>query len=445
MAFPKDFIWGAATSCYQIEGAALEDGRGECIWHRFSHTPGMVLNGDTGDTACDHYHRYEEDIQLMKELGLQAYRFSISWPRVLPQGIGAANEQGLDFYDRLIDTLLDAGITPFATLYHWDLPQVLQDKGGWENPDSINWFVEYTRLITYRLGDRVKNWATFNEPWVVAFVGNKEGRHAPGKTDNRAALKVAHHLLLSHGAAIPVIRATVPDAYAGIVITASADHTYSESEADRKAQQLRREMAHLWFLTPLYKGHYPAYAVEAQQHLLEGINLDAVKAANVPIDMMGLNYYTRRVFKANEDGNPYPPQQVPVDGAPHTEMEWEIYPDGLYEVLMELNTNFDLPDMYITENGAAFADPEPHNGVVKDPDRVEYLRGHFAAAERAIADGVPLKGYFVWSLMDNFEWGWGYGKRFGIIHVDFETQQRTFKQSANFYKDWIANQEVVPS
>lgn len=445
MAFPKDFIWGAATSSYQIEGAALEDGRGECIWHRFSHTPGKVLNGDTGDVACDHYHRYEDDVQLMKQLGLQAYRFSISWPRVLPRGTGAVNEKGLDFYDRLVDTLLGANITPFATLYHWDLPQVLQDQGGWENPASVNWFVDYTRLMTERLGDRVKSWATFNESWVVAFVGNETGEHAPGNTDKRIALKVAHHLLLSHGAAIPVIRETVPDAYAGIVITAGAEHAYSNSEADRKAQQLRREMAHLWFMTPLFKGHYPGHAVKVQQHLLEDIDLDAVKAANVPIDWMGLNYYTRRVFKANEDGNPYPPQLVTVPDVPHTEMDWEIYPEGLYEVLLEWHETFDLPDIYITENGAAFDDPDPANGVVEDPDRVAYLREHFLAAERAIQKGVPLKGYFVWSLLDNFEWGWGYTKRFGIIHVDFETQKRTFKQSANFYMDWIANQEVVPS
>lgn len=438
MSYPKDFLWGAATSSYQIEGAALEDGRGECIWTRFSHTPGKVYKGHTGDVACEHYYRYEDDVALMAELGLHAYRFSISWPRILPTGTGAVNPKGLDFYDRLVDALLKAGIQPYATLYHWDLPQTLQDQGGWQNPASVGWFANYTDIVTQHLGDRIKNWATHNEPSVVAFVGNEYGEHAPGYKDPKIALEVAHHLLLSHGAAMPVIRANVPEARAGIVVTGSAKHPYSDSLADIKATEIARALDHQWFMDPLFLGHYPAEALEIRASLLTDIDVDAVKAACVPMDMVGLNYYTRHVIRANADGSPYPPQYVPQPDKPKTHMDWEIYPDGLYDLLMEMHTRYFLPDIYITENGAAFVDPLPSNGVVDDPNRVQFLHDHFRAMERVIVDGVPLKGYFAWSLLDNFEWAWGYGERFGIIHVDFETQKRTFKQSALFYRDWIA-------
>lgn len=439
MTFPKDFIWGAATSSYQIEGAALEDGRGECIWHHFSHTPGKVFEDHNGDVACDHYHRYAEDIEMMQALGLDAYRFSISWPRVLPAGVGHINQAGLDFYDRLVDALLDAGIRPFATLYHWDLPQALQDQGGWQNPLIVDWFTDYTRLVTARLGDRVKDWATLNEPWVVAFVGNLQGRHAPGKTDLRSALEVAHHLLLAHGHAMPVIRSEVSEAKAGIVITAAARHAATDSDADQQAVELSRDTAHRWFMEPLFKGHYPENAVRHYGAVLDGIDIDAISEAQVPLDMLGINYYTRQVVRAGTSGEP---EIVPQPDKPMTWMDWEVYPDGLYELLMELNNEFDLPDTYITENGAAFVDPATaENGTVADPQRVQFLRDHFNAAGRALAEGVPLKGYFVWSLLDNFEWGYGYDKRFGIIHVDFETQKRTFKQSALFYRDWISQHQ----
>jgi beta-glucosidase len=440
MTFPQDFLWGAATSSYQIEGAAREDGRGECIWTRFSHTPGNVLNNDNGDRACDHYHLYKDDVQLMQDLGLQTYRFSISWPRVLPTGTGDANEAGLDFYDRLVDELLAANIIPFATLYHWDLPQALQDKGGWTNPAIVQWFKDYAALVCQRLGDRVKFWATHNEPWVVAFLGNMIGEHAPGYTDMPTALQVAHHLLVSHGETVPVIREHVPDAKVGIVLAQSERSPASDDPRDAEAVRLSEVAGgNRWFLDPIFRGAYPADGVAVLRDHLDGIDLEAVSVAKAPLDFLGVNYYFRMIFGVNDEGQPHPPKIHPNPEAEHTEMGWEVYPDGLYNVLTSIHNDYGPIDMYITENGAAFDDPEPANGVVEDPHRQHYLETHFAAAERAIADGVPLKGYYVWSLLDNFEWAFGYERRFGIVHVDFETLQRTPKRSALFYRDWIAS------
>ncbi len=441
MAFPKDFLWGAATSSYQIEGAALEDGRGECIWHRFSHTPGKVLNGDTGDVACDHYHRYIDDIKLMKDLGLKAYRFSVSWPRILPQGVGEVNDLGLDFYDRLVDELLAADIIPFLTLYHWDLPQALQDRGGWLNPEIVGWFSEYTDIVSRRLGDRVKAWTTHNEPWVAAFLVHAFGEHAPGLKEWALGFQAAHHLLLAHGAAVPIIRQNVPDGQVGIVLDQAERTPATDSEADQQAAYLSGVAGgHQWFLDPIFKGYYPPDGVRYLTEQLEGIDLDAVKSACVPIDYLGINYYFRMVFAANEDGTPFPPRIVPQPDAPKTQMDWEIYPDGLYNILTYIHKTYGPIDLYVTENGAAYPDRPPVNGVVEDPERIAYLQQHFAAAERAIAEGVPLKGYFVWSLLDNFEWAFGYERRFGIVYVDFNTLTRTPKQSALWYKDWIAAQ-----
>lgn len=442
MTFPQDFLWGAATSSYQIEGAALEDGRGECIWTRFSHTPGKVLNDDNGDRACDHYHLYKDDVRLMKDLGLHAYRFSISWPRVLPTGVGHPNKAGLDFYDRLIDELLAAGIKPFATLYHWDLPQALQDKGGWTNPDSVQWFMDYASLVAGRLGDRVKFWATHNEPWVLAFLGNLTGEHAPGYTDMQTALQVAHHLLLSHGKTVPVLRNCVQDAQVGVVLAQSERTPANDTPQDAQAVRLSEAAGgNRWFLDPIFKGAYPADGAEVLREQLEGIDLSAVSVAKEPIDFLGINYYFRMIFGANDDGQPYPPKLHPNPEAEHTAMGWEVYPKGLYNVLTSIHEEYGPIDMYITENGAAFPDPEPQDDVVEDPRRQRYLEEHFAAAERAIEAGVPLKGYFVWSLLDNFEWAFGYERRFGIVHVDFETLKRTPKRSALFYRDWIASKQ----
>ncbi|MCB9450606.1 MAG: beta-glucosidase [Anaerolineaceae bacterium] len=440
MIFPKDFLWGAATASYQIEGSDLKDGRGECIWYRFSHTPGMVVNGDTGDVACDHYHRYREDVTLMKELGLQAYRFSTSWPRVLPEGTGKVNPQGLDFYNRLVDEVLEAGIRPFLTLYHWDLPQALQDKGGWENPDSVKWFADYAQTMVDSLGDRVKDWITLNEPFVVAFVGNLFGAHAPGKRDARAAYHVAHHLLLAHGAAVPVIRQHVPDARVGITLDLGYFESPSTNEADQQAARREDGFKNRWFLEPVFNGVYPADMVAWLGDTLQGIDLDAVKAAAVPIDFLGINYYTRNLFVEGDSGL-LRTRQVMAESNPRTAMGWEIYPDGLRSLLVRVAKEYAPPVIYVTENGAAFDDPAPANGVVDDPRRVAYLQDHFAAAAQAIEQGAPLQGYFVWSLLDNFEWAEGYNRRFGIIHIDYATQRRTFKQSARYYQQLIAAQK----
>lgn len=440
MVFPKDFLWGAATASYQIEGGGLTDGRGECIWHRFSHTPGNVVNGDTGDVACDHYHRYREDVALMKELGLKAYRFSTSWPRVLPNGIGQINPAGLDFYSRLVDELLEAGIRPFLTLYHWDLPQALQDKGGWENPDSVKWFVDYTGVMAHALGDRIKDWTTLNEPFVISFVGNLFGAHAPGKQDVKAAYRVAHHLMLAHGAAVPVIRQVVPDVRVGITIDLGYFESPTDNEADIQAAYRQDGFKNRWFLDAAFKGQYPADVVALLGDTLEDIDLAAVKSAAVPVDFLGINYYTRHLYVADSDGPLYS-KGVEPDGSEFTAMGWEIYPDGLRKLLVRVAEEYQPPVIYVTENGAAFDDPTPAQGVVDDPRRASYLRDHFAAASQAIERGVPLKGYFVWSLLDNFEWAEGYNKRFGIIYVDYANQKRTFKASARYFQQLISEQQ----
>lgn len=441
MTFPKDFLWGAATASYQIEGHTPGDGRGECIWQRFSRTPGKVANGDTGERACDHYHRYQEDVALMRQLGLEAYRFSTSWARVLPSGTGKVNQTGLDFYSRLVDALLEAGIQPFLTLYHWDLPQTLQDRGGWASPESVTWFSEYTELMTRALGDRVKSWTTINEPWVIAFLGNWLGIHAPGLTDLRTAYHVAHNLMLAHAAAVPVIRANVADAQAGITVDLTYMHPATSKPEDIEAARRHDGFKNRWFLDALFCGKYPVDIVDLMREYLEGIDLDAVSAAAVPVDFLGLNYYTRNHFIYSPDGGPLKADTVVATDGPFTAMGWEIYPDGLQELLVRVSSEYHPKAIYITENGAAFDDPAPLNGMVADPERADYLRQHFAAAEAAVAQGVPLKGYFVWSLLDNFEWAEGYRKRFGIIHVNYETQQRTPKQSGLFYRDFIQAQK----
>lgn len=439
MVFPKDFLWGAATASYQIEGGGLTDGRGECIWHRFSHTPGNVVNGDTGDVACDHYHRYREDVALMKELGLKAYRFSTSWPRVLPNGIGQINRAGIDFYSRLVDELLEADIRPFITLYHWDLPQALQDKGGWENPDSVKWFGDYAGIMANALGDRITDWTTLNEPFVISFVGNFFGTHAPGKQDIKAAYLVAHHLMLAHGAAVPVIRQAVPNARVGITIDLGYFESPTDNEADVQAAYREDGFKNRWFLDAALKGRYPADIVALLGDILEDIDLAAVKSAAVPVDFLGINYYRRHLFVAGSDGL-FSSKDVEPDGSEFTAMGWEIYPDGLRKLLVRVAEEYKPPVIYVTENGAAFDDPPPAQGVVNDPRRAAYLRDHFAAASQAIEQGVPLKGYFVWSLLDNFEWAEGYNKRFGIIYVDYATQKRTFKSSARYYQQLISEQ-----
>jgi len=438
--FPKDFLWGAATASYQIEGAVNEDGRGACIWHCFSHTQGKVKNGDTGDVACDHYHRYPEDINLMKALGLQSYRFSVAWARVLPQGVGAVNEAGLDFYDRLIDGLLAADITPFLTLYHWDLPHALQEKGGWANPDSVQWFVDYADLVSKRYGDRVPFWLTHNEPAVIAFVGNWYGHHAPGIQDLPTALKVSHHLMLSHGQAVPVIRQNVPHAQVGITLNLIPQEPLTDDPADIAAAHRMDGFQNRWFLDPVFKGSYPADMLEILAKELDGIDTSAVSVAAAPLDFLGENFYTRNLYVHDDAVYPFKAREVKPEGAAYTAMNWEVHPDALRRLLVRVQTEYNPPAMYITENGAAYDDPPPAHGVVEDPQRVAYYAAHFDALAQAIDEGVKMKGYFAWSLLDNFEWAEGYAKRFGIIYVDFATQERTLKRSAEFYRDFIRHQ-----
>ena len=449
VSFPEGFTWGAATAAYQIEGAWNEDGKGESIWDRFSHTPGKVQNGDTGDVACDHYHRWQTDLGLMQAMGLQAYRFSVSWPRILPAGRGAVNPAGLDFYSRLVDGLLEAGITPFITLYHWDLPQALEDEGGWTNRATAEAFGQYADVLSRRLGDRVKHWITHNEPSVAALLGYWIGAHAPGRQDLGAAIRASHHLLLSHGWAVPALRQNSPGAEVGIVININASGPASPSAADHTAFRQGDGQWVRWFMDPLFGRHYPADLIaDAQQQgalpdvaeLIRPGDLDAIAA---PLDFVGINYYTRNLSRSwtmdEVDNDPPTVIQTPVTPYTWTEMPWEIYPQGLYEVLMRVNLHYRPRKLYITENGASFSDGPDYAGRVRDTRRLNYLRDHFAAARRAMDHGVPLAGYFIWSLMDNFEWGFGYAQRFGSIWVDFATQERILKDSALWYREVIAN------
>ncbi len=435
MPFPTDFVWGAATSAYQIEGAVDEDGRGESIWDRFSATPGRVVNGDTGRVACDSYHRHADDVGLMQELGLNGYRFSIAWPRVLPGGRGSPNEAGLDFYDRFVDELLESGIEPFVTLYHWDLPQRLEDEGGWPNRDTVGAFAEYVAAVGARLGDRVSHWITQCEPWVVSWLGYGLGEHAPGRRSETDAVAALHHVLLGHGRAAEILRASAPRAKVGITIDLVRFHPLIPSTIDVEATEHEDVFRNRIVLDPVLRGKYPDVVLDRFADVLPSTVDDDLTTIATPLDFLGINYYTRNVVAADPDGGR--PRIVRVDGAEHTEMDWEVYPNGLYETLVRLKTEYDVPPLYVTENGAAFPD-RVVAGVVDDPRRVSYLEGHLSAVERAIADGVPVRGYFLWSLLDNFEWAFGYSKRFGIVHVDFETLERTPKTSFAWYRSLIA-------
>lgn len=443
MTFPSNFVWGTATSSYQIEGGGLDDGKGECIWHRFSHTDGKIWNNDTGDIACDHIHRYPEDIQLMKTLGIDAYRLSVAWARVLPAGMGAVNEQGMDFYDSLIDALLRENITPHVTLYHWDLPQALQDKGGWENPDSVKWFADYVDLMTRNLGDRVKNWITHNEPYVVSMLGNELGYHAPGKQDPVAAYTVAHHVMMSHGVAVPIIRQNSPGAEVGITLDQTYSAPMTDSHEDRMAARRFDAYHNDWFLEPTFRGTYPADLVKylEPKGVFANIDLGDIETACVPIDFLGINYYTRNMI-FHQEGGTLDIGFGQNENGQFTGMSWEVYPDGLLHTLVYLHNAYFPPKIYITENGCAYDDPEPADGIVDDPKRAEYYQSHLDAVSQAIDMGVPVQGYFAWSFMDNFEWAYGYEKRFGLFYVDFETQERTPKASAHYYRDRIARERA---
>lgn len=445
--FPERFVWGVATSAQQIEGACRVDGRGESIWDRFASRPGSIEDGSRPSVSCGHYERWREDLDLMSWLGVGAYRFSTSWSRVMPRGVGRPNPAGLDFYDKLVDGLLTLDITPFLTLNHWDMPQSLQDRGGWPSRDTCGAFTEYAAIVGRRLGDRVRSWATHNEPWCIATLGYEEGSHAPGHRDPRAALRAAHHLLLSHGQAVNIIRSEVPGAEVGIVLNLSPGRPASTSEADRDAVRRFDGLFNRWYLDPLFKRRYPADAIldrlnwgHLESEVLPFVRDGDMDCISVPLDFLGVNYYSGTMIGAGPGGRP----QAVVSASPEalTEMGWEVYPQGLQEILERLQRDYETPALHITENGAAFADPAPERGRIADPLRVRYLRDHLAAAHRAITRGVSLRGYFAWSLLDNFEWNNGFTRRFGLFGVDFATGERTPKDSAHWYRQAIAARAV---
>jgi beta-glucosidase len=444
-AFPEGFVWGAATASYQIEGATGEDGRGESIWDRFSHTPGKVARGDTGDVACDHYHRWRQDIGLLGELNLQAYRFSIAWPRILPEGRGRVNGRGLAFYDRLVDSLLDERITPWITLYHWDLPQVLEDQGGWPVRATADAFAEYVDVVTRRLGDRVQYWITLNEPWCSAHLGYCDGHHAPGRKNRADSLAAAHTLLLAHGLAVPIVRRNSPGAQVGITLNLAQVYPASDSPADGGAARRHAGFFNRWYLDPLYGRGYPDDMVELYGHDVPSTDPTSdFTTIAAPTDFLGLNYYAPTFIRDEPSELPLRAGDAGLAGAERTEMDWIVYPRGLEDLLHWVAREYPTGPLYVTENGAAYADPAPANGHVADPSRTRYYAGHLAAAQRAIAGGVPLRGYFAWSLLDNFEWAFGYTRRFGITYVDFATQERTIKDSGRWYGRVARENRLVP-
>jgi len=442
--FPDNFLWGAATASYQIEGAWNKHGKGESTWDRFSHTPGTIKNGDTGDVADDHYRLWKKDIALMKKIGLKAYRFSISWPRVLPAGRGKVNQKGLDFYSKLVGGLLEAGITPFVTLYHWDLPQALEDEGGWTVRSTAEAYVDYINAVTRALGDRIKNWITFNEPACSAWLGYENGDHAPGIKDLSKAIRASHYLLLAHGWAVPVIRRNSPNAEVGITLNHNWTVAASNSTLDLDAARQGEGKWMRWFADPVYGRGYPSDIVKdfkRQGALLNGMDFvqdGDLKTIAAPMDFLGINYYNRDLKRVEDPKNE--PQKIfllPKTPDNWTEMDWENYPDGLMSVLSRYYFDYQPLKIYVTENGASYSTPPDENGNVPDVHRINYLRTHLAAAYRAIQAGVPLAGYFVWSLLDNFEWSHGHSQRFGIVYVDYETQKRYLKDSAKWYKGVI--------
>ena len=450
---PADFLWGAATASYQIEGAAHEDGRGLSIWDQFAAIPGKVHRGENGDVAADHYHRMPEDVALMAELGLNAYRFSIAWPRILPQGTGTLNGRGLDFYDRLVDTLLARGITPFVTLYHWDLPLALHEKGGWLNRDTAFAFADYAEVVTRRLGDRVDWWVTLNEPWCSAYLGYGTGEHAPGIRDKQSVYIAAHHLLLAHGLALPRLRAhTREPAQLGITLNLTPVYAANDHPETLRAVEWVDKMSNRWFLDPIFHGNYPeglfADAGVAPPPVHDG-DLAIIAA---PIDLLGVNNYSRSLIRAQieengagDDTTRRYEQVAAVGDSVYTEMGWEVYPQALTDVLVRVHRDYAPRAIAVTENGAAFADQWDGSDHVSDPQRLHYLREHLLALGRARAQGVPVQGYFVWSLLDNFEWAEGYSKRFGVVYIDYPTQRRIVKDSGRWYAAFIAAQRKQQS
>lgn len=443
--FPPEFIWGSATASYQIEGAAREDGRGESIWDRFCSIPGNVHSGDTGDVACDHYHRFREDVALMKRMGLRAYRFSVAWPRILPEGRGRVNEAGLAFYSELVDELLSAGIEPYVTLYHWDLPQALQDLGGWANPDSPRWFADYCALVFERLGGRVKHWITLNEPYCAAFLGNYEGRMAPGLHDFSTAVRVAYHLYIGHGLVVKQFRGSGLPGEIGIALNLMGRLPLTQKPEDIAAAKRADGYLNRWFIEPLLLGRYPEDMIALYREkgvVLPKFSEEALALMHQKLDFIGLNYYNDFYVKA--DGSRWPlgfaienPKYMPV-----TDRDWPITETGFTDMLLRLKNEYGVEKIIVTENGASYHDVVGLDGHVHDGARCDFLRRHIIAMHRAIAAGAPVCAYFLWSLYDNFEWGCGYSSRFGIVHINYATQARTVKDSGQWYSGVIAANAV---
>jgi beta-glucosidase len=436
LRFPPGFVWGVATSSYQIEGAASAGGRAPSVWDTFCRVPGAIADGSSGDHACDHYRRWADDLDIVRALGVDAYRFSVAWPRVQPDGRGAWNQAGLDFYERLVDGCLARGIAPYLTLNHWDLPQALQDQGGWGARDTVHRFVDYARHVNARLGDRVRSITTHNEPWVVAVLGHEKGVFAPGLKDRALAMQVSHHLLLSHGLSLQALRADGATAQLGIVLNLSPFHPAADTPADRAKAVIEDGLLRRWYLDPIYHGKYPD---DAMAHL--GADAPEVQPGDLaairqPVDFVGVNYYTRSVVSAQGEWD------AKAAGRDTTAMGWEIYPQGLTELLVNLKRDYPIPALIVTENGGAFDDVLTGDGRVHDTARTRYVAQHIAAVHQAIAQGAPVTGYMVWSLLDNFEWSSGYARRFGIVHVDYDTQRRTLKDSARWYRDFLAVQRA---
>lgn len=444
LIFPENFLWGTATGAYQIEGAYNEDGKGESIWDRYTHTPGTILGSDTGDVACDHYHLYEEDVKIMKEMGIKTYRFSISWPRIFPDGKGEPNKKGMDFYRNLVNLLAENEITPAITLYHWDLPQKLQDIGGWANREVVDLFVQYARYVFKELGDKVPIWITFNEPWVSSFIGYWYGGHPPAISDLSLAIQAAHNIMLAHGKAVRAYREMGMKGEIGITLNLNPVYPASENENDLLAANRYSEFYNSWFLDPILKGKYPEQLLELFSNFATPPNIDSVDmdVIHTPIDFLGVNNYsfTSVVYDANKL-----PLQINFAeaGKAKTDTGWEIYPEGIHDLLLYLHQEYNGIKIMITENGAAFKDVIDNDGKVNDNERISYLNDHITEIYRAMKDGVNLAGYYIWSFMDNFEWRMGYSKRFGLVYIDYETQKRIIKKSGLWYKKVIENNGIV--
>jgi beta-glucosidase len=438
--FPQDFKWGAATASYQIEGGFNEGGRGTSIWDTFSKTPGKVKNGDNGDIACDSYHRYEEDIELMKNLGISVYRFSVAWPRIIPDGDGQVNAEGLAFYHKFVDKLLEAGIEPYCTLYHWDLPQALQDKGGWDNRNTIDAFVRYSEVMFKEFNGKIKQWITLNEPWCVSFLSNYLGVHAPGNKDLQLAVNISHNLLVAHGQTVKKFRELGIEGQIGFAPNVTWLDPYSSTNKDDiGAADRERAWFVEWFFDPVFKGEYPQFMVDWFEKKGAVLNIQPgdMETINQPIDFLGINYYTGHVVRYKENNSHFDSEMVELDYL-RTDIGWPIYPEGFNNVLQFITNRYGAIPIYITENGACYNN-EVENGRVHDALRIEYIRKHIIQVNRAIASGVNMKGYFTWSLMDNFEWAEGYTMRFGMIHLDYDTLVRTPKDSYYWYKKVIGN------